>query len=159
MLGLVRLANRILRVYFATPRLLRWVFWLLPLAYFLWPIDAVPDLLGGLGRLDDLILIGFAIWLLERSKFFEAFFAHAGRPHGTTSPGSREPQRSPFETLGVDRDVTADALKRAYRKQLSRFHPDKFSHVGAVYEEEAKRKTQEIIEAYARIRRERGWPK
>ena len=158
MLGIVRLANRLLKVYFATPRVFRWVFWLLPLIYFLWPADMLPDFLGGLGRVDDVLLMVFAIWILERSRFFEEFFKHAGMARGKTGTDGPE-MASPFETLHVDQDVAFDELKKAYRSQLRRFHPDKFAHLGTKYEEEAKQKTQAIIDAYSRICGLKGWRK
>jgi len=162
MLGLIRLANRLLMVYFATPKVFRWAFWLLPVIYFLWPVDLLPDFLGGLGRLDDLVLMVFAIWLLERSRFFEEFFKHAGmnpsrRREAAQSKMSQN--QSPFDVLDIDSDVTFDALRKAYRSQLRRFHPDKFSHMGGKFEEEAKRKTQTIIDAYTRICGQKGWRK
>lgn len=162
MLGIIRLANRLLKVYFATPRVFRWVFWLLPVIYFLWPADLLPDFLGGLGRLDDVILIVFAIWILERSRFFEEFFKYAGignEKKRTTARDKNMAGRSPFETLYVDPDVKFDELKKAYRAQIRRFHPDKFSHLGAQYEDEAKRKTQAIVDAYTRICTQKGWRK
>src|SRR5580658_1342041 len=32
--------------------------------------------------------------------------------------------RDYYEVLGVDRDAAADAIKRAYRKQAMKYHPD-----------------------------------
>lgn len=52
-------------------------------------------------------------------------------------------RRDPYEVLGVDRRVDADALKRAYRKLAVQFHPDK--NPG---DAEAEERFKEISEAY-----------
>jgi DnaJ-class molecular chaperone len=48
--------------------------------------------------------------------------------------------QNPYQTLGVDRDATADQIKRAYRKLASQHHPDKggdkarFQEIQAAYD-------------------------
>jgi curved DNA-binding protein len=48
--------------------------------------------------------------------------------------------QNPYQTLGVNRDATADEIKRAYRKLASQHHPDKggdknrFQEIQAAYE-------------------------
>lgn len=48
--------------------------------------------------------------------------------------------RNPYQTLGVNRDATADEIKRAYRKLASQHHPDKggdktrFQDIQAAYD-------------------------
>ena len=48
-----------------------------------------------------------------------------------------------YETLGVDREVDAETLKRAYRKQAMRYHPDRNPD-----DAEAEAKFKEASEAY-----------
>ena len=47
-----------------------------------------------------------------------------------------------YETLGVDRTASADDIKKAYRKQVRKYHPDVSKH------KDADAKTKEINEAY-----------
>ncbi|MFQ5917577.1 MAG: YkvA family protein, partial [Candidatus Binatia bacterium] len=35
------------------------------LLYILWPMDLAPDMVPGLGWLDDLIVLGFLLWFLS----------------------------------------------------------------------------------------------
>ncbi|PWV64644.1 co-chaperone DjlA [Plasticicumulans acidivorans] len=63
-----------------------------------------------------------------------------------------------YATLGIDSSVSDDELTRAYRRLLSRHHPDKLSASGAS-EAELKRaaeRTHAIRSAYERIRVARG---
>ncbi len=48
-----------------TPRSVRWLVGL-ALMYLAWPIDLVPDWIPLLGQLDDIVLVGLALWLALR---------------------------------------------------------------------------------------------
>ena len=56
-------------------------------------------------------------------------------------------KRDYYEVLGVDRDADASAVKKAYRKQALRWHPDK--NPG---DAEAERRFKEAAEAYDVLR-------
>ena len=47
-----------------------------------------------------------------------------------------------YQTLGVDRNASADDIKKAYRKMVRKYHPDVSKH------KDADQKTKEINEAY-----------
>jgi curved DNA-binding protein len=47
-----------------------------------------------------------------------------------------------YQTLGVDRDASAEDIKKAYRKMVRKYHPDVSKH------KDADAKTKEINEAY-----------
>ncbi len=63
-----------------------------------------------------------------------------------------------YEVLEVRADAADDEIVRAYRRQLSRHHPDKLKANGLPESmlEHAKQRTQQIIEAYERVRARRG---
>jgi DnaJ like chaperone protein len=63
-----------------------------------------------------------------------------------------------FQILEIAPTATADEVVKAYRRQLSRHHPDKLKANGLPDSmlEHAKQRTQQIIEAHERIRAERG---
>jgi DnaJ like chaperone protein len=63
-----------------------------------------------------------------------------------------------YSVLGVSASVSDDELAKAYRRQLSRHHPDKLKANGLPESmlEHAKERTQQIIEAYELIRAARA---
>ncbi|HMQ33459.1 MAG TPA: DnaJ domain-containing protein, partial [Chloroflexaceae bacterium] len=54
-----------------------------------------------------------------------------------------------YSLLGVGRSATADEIKRAYRQQMARFHPDRYAGAPADEQAYASRRAQLINEAYA----------
>ncbi|MFJ4155104.1 TerB family tellurite resistance protein [Pseudomonas sp. NPDC089752] len=60
--------------------------------------------------------------------------------------------------LGVDVDTEGDQVKQAYRRLVSRYHPDKLAGSGAseVQVREATERTRDLHQAYALIRKRRG---
>jgi DnaJ like chaperone protein len=71
-------------------------------------------------------------------------------------PGMRLDQA--YQILEVDAASSDDAVTKAYRRQLSRHHPDKLKANGLPESmlEHAKQRTQQIIEAWDLIRANRG---
>lgn len=60
--------------------------------------------------------------------------------------------------LGIDADTEGDRVKQAYRRLVSRHHPDKLAGSGASEAQlrEATERTRELHQAYALIRKRRG---
>lgn len=67
--------------------------------------------------------------------------------------------KDPYSILGVDHGVSADELKKVYRKLVKEHHPDiiKGKGLGEEYIEEATAKLQEINEAYEVIKKEKNF--
>ncbi len=67
---------------------------------------------------------------------------------------------SAFALLGVDEHASEEEIKRAYRRAISRHHPDRLVAQGAPEHEvrEAARRTREIRSAYEQVRKVRGFP-
>lgn len=63
---------------------------------------------------------------------------------------------SAYKILEVDRNATDDEIKKAYRKMAVKFHPDKVSHLGDDFQNQAKEKFQKVNEAYEKIKKERN---
>jgi|GEM_PF-4706736 len=57
----------------------------------------------------------------------------------------------PWEVLGVSPEATRDEIRAAWRKLVSRYHPDRFARASAREQEEAHRRLIEINEAYERM--------
>ncbi|MFO1439870.1 MAG: J domain-containing protein [Verrucomicrobiaceae bacterium] len=49
--------------------------------------------------------------------------------------------------------VTKEQIKKAYKQQLLRYHPDRVEHLGHEFKELAHKKTREITEAYDYFKR------
>jgi len=64
-----------------------------------------------------------------------------------------------YATLGLKREATAEEIKRAYRRLLSQYHPDKLAAKDLSPElmHKATEKTREIKTAYERIKERRGF--
>ncbi|QOQ88171.1 DnaJ domain-containing protein [Campylobacter corcagiensis] len=67
-------------------------------------------------------------------------------------------KKTPYEILGVDRNISNDELKKVYRSLVKKYHPDILMGRGADDEivEAGTKKLQEINEAYEKIKNERG---
>jgi len=94
-------------------------------------------------------------------------FAHMeaalrARQQGSSGPGARQPAEKPlaacYAELEVASHVSDQEVTKAYRRQMSRHHPDKLVANGLPESmaQVAKEKTQRIQEAYEAIRAARG---
>ncbi len=53
-----------------------------------------------------------------------------------------------YELLGVAPAAPADEIKRAFRREIARYHPDKVQHLGPEFQEIAATRAAELTEAY-----------
>lgn len=84
--------------------------------------------------------------------------AEAEQPNADA--GQNEPaasQRLWWEILGVSKDASPDAIKRAFRKEIAGYHPDRVEGLGRELRELAEQKAKEINFAYAAAKRERSF--
>ena len=63
---------------------------------------------------------------------------------------------SAYKILEIERSVSDDEIKKAYRRMAVKFHPDKVHHLGPEYQKDAQEKFKKINEAYEKIKKERG---
>jgi DnaJ like chaperone protein len=80
------------------------------------------------------------------------------RGNGAFGPSPAEQLDQAYKVLETTPSAGKDAIVKAYRRQLSRHHPDKLKANGLPDSmiEHAKQRTQLIIEAYELIRERRG---
>ena len=53
--------------------------------------------------------------------------------------------------LGIALPAPIDEVKRAYRRQISRYHPDKVHHLGEEFQVLAAEKSAQLTEVYRRL--------
>jgi DnaJ like chaperone protein len=94
----------------------------------------------------------------------EQFRAGGGAGPRNGGAGTQAPPRSgmqlsaAYQILEVDPKASNEEVAKAYRRQLSKHHPDKLKANGLPESmlEHAKQRTQQIIEAYELIKSSRG---
>lgn len=62
-----------------------------------------------------------------------------------------------YQVLGISRHSTVDEIKKAYRQQAGKYHPDRVSHLGKEFIDLANERFQAINEAFQGIRKQRGF--
>jgi DnaJ-domain-containing protein 1 len=69
---------------------------------------------------------------------------------GFQQPPGTQPLKDPYDILGIKRGAPMVQIKKAYRDQLKKFHPDKVESLklGPEYREMFEEKTREIQKAY-----------
>ena len=53
-----------------------------------------------------------------------------------------------YDLLGVPSNSAPDEIKRAFRREIARYHPDKVQHLGREFQEMAAQRAAELTEAY-----------
>ena len=61
-----------------------------------------------------------------------------------------------YRILEIDKNATDDEVKKAYRKMVKKYHPDKLQHLGEEHLKGAEEKFKEVQKAYEQIQKERG---
>jgi hypothetical protein len=90
-----------------------------------------------------------------RQEQQERWEREQARQSSETWASQSEEQRY-ARVLGLEASVTAADVKQAYRILLSKYHPDKVSHLGDEFKRIAEVKTREILEAYDYFRKKYG---
>lgn len=143
--------------------------WLLILwfIYFIFPFDLFPDVLPGVGWIEDFLILAGIYWMWRKKQ--QAYSAdeadrfnyqqgqskkNAGSHyHSDDRHRSRTEFKDPYKILGIERAATPIEIKRAYRTQANRYHPDKVAHLGEEFQTLAKEKFQDIQWAYEQLLR------
>ena len=136
------------------------------LLYVISPVDVVPDFLPGLGWVDDLLVIGLLLWYMTRQPHgrspWDAFRERMQGSRRTASGGPRPEDLTadfsamdPYALLEVSPTASPDEVKSAYKRAVSRYHPDKVAHLGKEFQELAHKKLLAIQQAYETLQKAR----
>ena len=126
---------------------LKWIFIALGLVYFVWPMDAIPDVAGLVGRIDDLLVVGYLVYRWKKILSRDRDAAEPKIDQATRTQ-SAAIKRTPYEILGVSERATSDEVRKAYATLAAQYHPDKVNHLGAELRALAHEKMLEIQSAY-----------
>lgn len=67
----------------------------------------------------------------------------------------KESPRSWWEVLGVNENATSEQIKSAFRKEISKYHPDRVEGLGIELRELAELKAKEVNQAYTVAKQQR----
>jgi hypothetical protein len=145
---------------------------ILAIVYTIWPFDLIPNFIIGLGWLDDILVLAL-VWYYfysnrvkstgafrqykQQHDYYQQQQQYGNRQQGSTGTRGRQQsgtggeKKDPYTVLGVGRNASADEIKKAYRRLVNTYHPDKVSHMGEEFQELAEKKFKEIQEAYQQL--------
>jgi DnaJ-domain-containing protein 1 len=78
--------------------------------------------------------------------------------HGHEQSREQEKENMPrswWETLNVDKNASPQQIKSAFRREISKYHPDRVEGLGVELRELADRKAKEVNRAYALAKEQR----
>lgn len=114
------------------------------------------DATGGASTAERELILRWGRWLGWSQAELEALTIGLGcSGSGRIPPGSQD-YRDALQLLGISADSDAAAVKQAYRRLLSRYHPDKQAGASAEALREATERTRALHSAYALVRERHG---
>jgi DnaJ like chaperone protein len=143
---------------------------ILALLYALNPYDILPDFLVGWGWIDDIVILGL-LWRFlysqkKKQSLFKDYFKQNQGYSGDqfhrddsgdhkNGPDSQFRNKSdiwdPYRVLGLEKGVSQEEIKRAYRQLANKYHPDKVEHLGPEFRELAEIRFKDIQKAYQEL--------
>jgi DnaJ like chaperone protein len=119
---------------------------------------------GNLSQPEMAILTRTCAALHIPANIFEAMLrarqvgGSSSRGHYQPTPNRADSLRQSYATLGIKPDATQQEIKRAYRKLVSQYHPDKLVSQGLPEEmmEISRNRVREINAAYDKIKAHKG---
>jgi len=88
-------------------------------------------------------------WRLSRKRSSAPLPERGERPEGAKAS-------DPWQVLGVAPDAGAATIRAAYQEKIQQYHPDKVAALGPELREIAERRTRQINDAYAKLKKSGG---
>ena len=136
------------------------------IAYIVSMIDLIPGI-GPISWIDDVVVAIAMVWFFttwlpkNRHRIYwftpnaqarpRAGQGNSGGESASFETGSSQGEFDPFGVLDLRPGASAEEVKAAYREMLSKYHPDKVSHLGSEFQEIAHEKALDIQKAYEMI--------
>ena len=127
---------------------MKWIYLLAALLYLISPYDFLPDFMGLPGRLDDVAILIYVYWKWFRIQ------KHARRPDTIDAEFSKfeaKKEKNPYEILELPTSASEQQIEAQYKLLMTKYHPDKVSHLGPELQKVAHEKTLEIQAAYKKL--------
>jgi preprotein translocase subunit Sec63 len=131
----------------------------LAIFYVLFPYDILPDVLGRIGRIDDVLLIFLLVFwyfikpVIDEMKYKNRY-NHSGSFEGENQNDTQTDD--PYEILGVEKNADMAAIRRAYQEKIRQYHPDLVAKMGPEIQELARQKSQKINNAYQELKKKKS---
>jgi DnaJ like chaperone protein len=122
---------------------------ILAIAYFIFPLDLIPDIFGPFGRLDDFVIFALAIWRVVKDRQQRAA-AQQKETHRTKAeePVNKKSPTDPYEVFKLPRGASRSEIETRYKELAKDYHPDRVAHLGEDLRKVAHEKMIEIQRAY-----------
>ena len=75
-----------------------------------------------------------------------------GQPEVSHEAEKRQREKRFREVLGIQGKVTGEQIKKAYRRRIAEYHPDKVQNMAPEIRKLAEQRTAELTEAYAYLK-------
>ena len=97
------------------------------------------------------------IFLLFLILYFLFVYGNSSVNNAKRSNKKTKDYEDPFDILFVSKNSTVEEIKRAYREQSRKNHPDHVAHMAPDFQHLAEDKLKKINWAYQEIRKIRGF--
>lgn len=102
------------------------------------------------------VLNTMARYLGISQKDFYSIHAMFGGGYQSGSTRKQPSTANAYAILEIEKGVSDEAVKKAYRKMAKKYHPDKVAALGPEFQKAAKEKFQKVQQAYETIKKSRG---
>jgi DnaJ like chaperone protein len=106
----------------------------------------------------DKVALGLGVNAVQLRLLEAALRQHGGRARSPVADTSEQRLQAAYRTLEIEASASNAQVVKAYRRLMSRHHPDKLKAHGLPESmlEHAKQRTQQVREAYEFLREQRG---